>query len=251
MMLRCQGLFTVAVTAFAAAVGFNAPHGSTSHDPMYSSKARIDAKHISSDFLPDGDLNKDVWKHASWVEFDQAMSGQLAYPEEATRVAALWSGQYIYFAFSCKYDLLNIFENEDIAKERWELWNRDVAEVFLNPQPERFQHYYEFEVAPNNQWVDLEISTGEKPDHNAAWNSGFTHATRIDAGKHVWTAEMRIPLAAMNATNVKAGAEWRANLFRAAGPGDDAQRKFLAWSTIPEGKTFHVPGRFGVLRLRK
>jgi cellulose/xylan binding protein with CBM9 domain len=251
MMVRWRGLFTLAIAASAAAANFSATNRSANDQLMYSSNAKIDAKRISSDFLPDADLSKDVWKRANWVEFDHAISGKPSYPEAATRVASLWSGQYIYFAFSCKYDVLNIFDGEDIAKERWELWNRDVAEVFLNPQPARFLHYYEFEVAPNNQWVDLEITSGEKPAHNAAWNSDFTHATRIDAGRHVWTAEMRIPLAAMNAAGVKAGAEWRANFFRAAGPGDDTQRKFLAWSTIPEGKTFHVPRRFGILRLLK
>jgi hypothetical protein len=52
--------------------------------------------------------------------------------------------------------------------------------------------------------------------------------------------------------NVKApspGAQWRVNFFRAAGKGGDEQREFLAWSIIPEGKTFHVPTRFGILKL--
>ena len=54
-----------------------------------------------------------------------------------TRVAVVWSDRYIYFAFSGHYESLNVYEGEDIAKERWELWNRDVVEVFANPQPER------------------------------------------------------------------------------------------------------------------
>jgi hypothetical protein len=46
------------------------------------------------------------------------------------RISANW--------ISCRYHALNVSEGE-AAKERWELWNRDVAEVFLNPQPE-WQH---------------------------------------------------------------------------------------------------------------
>ena len=126
-----------------------------------------------------------------------------------------------------------------------------MAEVFLNPEPARVPHYYEFEVAPNNQWIDLEIDKTKNPFNNASWNSGFEHATRIDSENHVWTAEMRVPLLSMGVSGAHAGMEWRANFFRAAGKGGDAQRKFLAWSTIPEGKTFHVPTRFGVLRLVK
>ena len=216
---------------------------------VYASSMKLDARRARADFAPDGNLAKEGWKRAEWAEFDHRMTGNEPYPAAATRVASLWSDRYIYFAFSCKYDVLNVFVGEDPSKERWELWNRDVAEVFLNPQPERLLHYYEFEVAPNNQWVDLEITRGDKPNHDAGWNSGFEHATRVDRSKKVWTAEMRIPLEAMGVERVMAGTEWRANFFRAAGQGEDKERKFLAWSSIPEGTTFHVPTRFGVLRL--
>ncbi|PYU39712.1 MAG: hypothetical protein DMG53_24060 [Acidobacteria bacterium] len=118
-----------------------------------------------------------------------------------------------------------------------------------NPQPERVNHYYEFEIAPNNQWIDLEIDKTKEPFNDASWNSGFEHATRIDAQNHIWTAEMRIPISSMNISAIHPGAQWRANFFRAAGKGGDDHRKFLAWSIIPEGKTFHVPTRFGILRL--
>ena len=217
----------------------------------YTSRIRIDAKHTAVDFTPDAHLSKGPWKDADWVSFSHNMAGASNYPEQTTRVSSLWSDKYVYFAFSCRYDVLNVFEDEDIAKERWELWNRDVAEVFLNPQPERQLHYYEFEVAPNNQWIDLEITRGEKPNHDASWNSGFEHATQVDSKRHVWTAEMRIPLASMDILEAKPGTEWRANFFRASGKGSDKQRMFLAWSKIPEGATFHVPSRFGILRLVK
>ena len=55
-----------------------------------------------------------------------------------TQVASLWTPHYIYFAYWCRYQSLNIYAGEDPAKERWELWNRDVVEAFINPQPERF-----------------------------------------------------------------------------------------------------------------
>ena len=124
-----------------------------------------------------------------------------------------------------------------------------MVEVFLNPQPERVNHYYEFEVAPNNQWVDLEIDKTKEPFNDVHWNSGFAHATRIDAKNHVWTAELRIAISSMNVGAIHPGIQWRANFFRAAGKGGDDHRTFLAWSTIPEGKTFHVPARFGILKL--
>jgi alpha-galactosidase len=215
----------------------------------YSSAIQLLAKRSPVDFLPDGDLSKPPWKNAVSANFDHGVTGKSRYPEVSTRVASIWTETYVYFYFWCRYGALNVYEGEDPAAERWQLWDRDVVEVFLNPQPERVNHYYEFEVAPNNQWVDLEIDKTKKPFNDVSWNSGFEHATRIDAKNHTWTAEIRIAVSSMKVSAIHPGDKWRANFFRAAGKGDDDARKFLAWSTIPEGKTFHVPTRFGILQL--
>jgi cellulose/xylan binding protein with CBM9 domain len=220
-------------------------------EQAYSSSFQLESRYSSVELVPDGNLTKPSWKHAQWMEFDSDASGKFHYPEATTRVASVWTETHVYFAFSNRYDSLNIYEGEDPKVERWQLWDRDVVEVFLNPQPERVNHYFEFEVAPNNQWIDLEIDKTKEPFNDASWNSGFEHATHIDAQRHVWTAEMRIPLVPMNVKEIRPGAQWRVNLFRAAGKGADDHREFLAWSIIPEGKTFHVPTRFGILKLVK
>ena len=243
--------FCLFVSAFAIATlaGSFARQAAPTSGQAYSSSVVAETRLSSTDFAPDGDLTKPAWKPAKWLEFDNDASGKSHYPEVTTRVASLWTQTHIYFAFSGRYDSLNIYEGEDPKPERWQLWDRDVVEVFLNPQPERVNHYFEFEVAPNNQWIDLEIDKTKDPFNDASWNSGFEHATRIDAEHHVWTTEMRIPLAPMNVKDPRPGAQWRVNFFRAAGKGSDEQRKFLAWSAILEGKTFHVPARFGILKL--
>src|SRR5579863_817209 len=169
---------------------FHSQSGAPNSSP-YGSDARIDAKFAGENFLPDGYLDKPAWKRAEWVSFDHDMSGSRHFPDEQTRVAVLWSTNSIYIGFLCHYTVLNTYEGEDNSKERWELWNRDVAEVFINPQPERVNHYFEFEVAPNNQWIDLEIDKTKTPFNDAGWNSQFEHATRIDPKNHVWTCEMR------------------------------------------------------------
>jgi alpha-galactosidase len=215
----------------------------------YASQIQTRAKRATADFDVDADLKKEVWKNAQWVEFDHDASGRYHYPELVTRVASAWSDSYVYFAFSCRFDNLNVYEGEDISKERWELWNRDVAEVFVNPQPDRITHYYEFEVAPNNQWIDLEIEKTKNPFNDAAWNSEFSHASKVDSQKRIWATEMRIPLRSMNVAALRTGSQWRVNFFRAAGQGNDKHRKFLAWSVIPSGTTFHVPERFGILEI--
>lgn len=229
---------------------FQSKQGAPTQNP-YTTDVRIDAKLAGEDFSPDGNLDKPVWKRAEWVSFDRDMSGAQHYADEQTRVAVLWSAKSIYFGFLCHYTVLNTYEGEDNSKERWELWNRDVAEVFLNPQPERVNHYFEFEVAPNNQWIDLEIDKDKTPFNDAAWNSGFGHATRIDQARRVWTCEVRIPVESMKVSAVPPDSEWRLNFYRAAGLGDDTKRHFMSWSTIPSGNTFHVPTRFGLVRFVK
>ena len=246
---RIRSRLFVSAVAFVTLAASFARQAVSQGEQAYSSSVAAETKHFSSGFVPDGDLNKLSWRHAKWLEFDNDASGKSHYPEVTTRVASLWTETHIYFAFSSQYDLLNTYEGEDPRAERWQLWDRDVVEVFLNPQPERVNHYFEFEVAPNNQWVDLEIDKTKDPFNDASWNSGFEHATRIDAAHRVWTTEMRIPFAAMNVRDPRPGAQWRVNFFRASGKGGQEHRKFLAWSIIPEGKTFHVPARFGILKL--
>jgi hypothetical protein len=220
-------------------------------DNQYLNCTETIATYSASDFAVDGNLTKPAWKSATWIEFDHDPTGKTENPSVKTRVAAVWSDRYIYFAFSGKYEMLNTYEGEDASKERWELWNRDVVEVFVNPQPDRVSHYFEFEVAPNNQWIDLEIEKTKTPFNDAAWNSGFEHATKIDEKNHLWMTEMRIPLSALGVDTINSGDVWRVNFFRAAGHGGDEKRTFLAWSSIPQGGTFHVPSRFGRLRFTK
>lgn len=214
----------------------------------YSSSASTTSKRSRADFVPDGNIEKQVWRDAPRARFDHASSGRETYPDSAVEVASLWTPSFIYLAYKCVYRTLNIYEGEDPAQERWKLWERDVVEAFLNPDPARVNHYYEFEVAPNNQWIDLEIDLDKKPFNDPRWNSGFDHATRVDERRHIWTCEMRIPVKSMDVAELRAGAEWRGNFYRADGQGANAERRFLSWSTIPDRPNFHTPTRFGLIR---
>ncbi len=142
---------TIVISACGAAIFSSLPRSSPiagKSQPTYTSESHFSVKRSSIDVAPDGDLSKVFWKNADFVEFDQDAWGKSHYPEVSTRVKSLWTDSYIYFGFLGRYDSLNTYGDEDPAPERWQLWNRDVVEVFLNPQPERVQHYYEFEVAP-------------------------------------------------------------------------------------------------------
>ena len=208
----------------------------------YDNNLQMTSTFVSEDFVPDGNFDKKVWHEANWLKVDRDAFSSTTYPQSETQVASLWTATNVYFAFRCKYTTLNLFEGKDPHKDFWTLWDRDVVEVFLNPQPERLNHYFEFEVAPNNLWIDLEIDLDKKPFNDAGWNSEFEHATHIDVQNHIWTCEMRIPVRTLGGVRpIKANTEWRVNCFRADGPGDDAHRRFLSWSPVhSQNQSFHV-----------
>ena len=218
-----------------------------SQPQTYIGNSQFISKSTAQDFVPDGNLAKPVWRGATWVKVDHDAFKPATYPQSATEIASLWTPAYVYFAFRCTYTTLNVYESKDTSKDFWTLWDRDVVEVFLNPQPEHMKHYYEFEVAPNNLWIDLDIDLDKKPFNDPKWDSGFEHATHIDAKNHVWTCEMRIPVAGLKGTKpLAANAEWRLNFYRADGPGNDTQRRFLSWSLVHnDTHSFHAPWSFG------
>ena len=65
-----------------------------------------------------------------------------------------------------------------------------MAEVFL--QPDRFgeKYYKEFEVSPNGQWLDLDIT----PEGLRHITSGMRSRVRIDEDRSAWIAELAIPM---------------------------------------------------------
>jgi len=224
-----------------------------SQPQTYTSNSQFISNFTARDFVPDGNLDKRVWRGASWVKVDHDAFKPVTFPQSATEIASLWTPAYVYFAFRCKYTTLNLYDSKDTGKDFWTLWDRDVVEVFLNPQPGHMRHYYEFEVAPNNLWIDLDIDLDKNPFNDPKWDSGFEHATHIDAKNHVWACEMRIPVAGLKGTKpLEANTEWRLNFFRADGPGDDKHRRFLSWSLVHnDTDSFHAPWSFGLIRFVK
>lgn len=209
----------------------------------------ISSEFSEVDIVPDGNLGKKFWSSAKRVRFDEAAFSREKYPKIKTIVASRWTANYLYLAFWCHYQTLNTYQGEDPAVERMGLWEKDVVESFINPQPEHPSHYYEFEVAPTNQWIDLEIDLDRTPSGNPKWNSGFKHATRIDPARHVWTSEWRIPAQSMKVERIRPNAEWRLNFYRSDGP-DDARRN-LSWGAVPRKDVpalFHQPASFGTIR---
>jgi|ERR1041385_127921 alpha-galactosidase len=182
------------------------------------------------------------WQRAVPVCFHADWRGQNPQPTRETRVRVLWSPRTLYLRFGCRYQELFLFPDSDANGRRDHLWDRDVAEVFLQPDPSRERHYKEFEVAPNGMWLDLDIFPGGLSD----LKSGMTCSAFLDEASRQWTAEMAIPTRCL-AKNFDSKAVWRVNFFRIEGPKEP--RHYMAWQPTHAPKpNFHVPNAFGKLR---
>ncbi len=200
----------------------------------------------------DQNLNTDpasrLWREAPAVFFERGPNGE-AVARHRTEVQVRWTPQALYFLFTCPYESLYLKPSPDQVRETNKLWDYDVAEAFIGADFNQIWRYREFEVSPQNEWIDLDIDSRLlDADQQMLWNSGFAHAARIDAAKKVWYAAMSIPMQSISSKPVAKGTEFRLNFFRMQGPPPD--RKALCWR--PSGKeTFHVPEAFGRLRLEE
>lgn len=170
-------------------------------------------------------------------------------PKYRTEIRTRWTQHNLYFLFICPYEELNLKPNPDTSAETNELWNWDVAEAFIGADFKRIRRYKEFEISPQGEWIDLDIDL-DKPHHEDGWkwNSGFVVSARIDRDAHVWYGAMRIPYSAIDNRTASAGNILRINLFRSQGPA--SARHQIAWQA-PMNDSFHVPEKFGLLKLVK
>jgi hypothetical protein len=186
------------------------------------------------------------WKAASSVYVEADKHGQVI-PGYRTQIRSRWTKNNLYLLFECPYEELYLKPSPNVIEETNELWNWDVAELFIGSDFKNIRRYKEFEVSPRGEWVDLDIDL-DLPDHTVGWkwNSGFKVAGRIDAQKKIWYGAMRIPFSAIDQRPPSIGSTFRTNLFRSQGPPD--KRKSIAWQA-PMSETFHVPEKFGQLIL--
>lgn len=175
------------------------------------------------------------------VELRRATDG--SEPRLATNVALWWDADYLSALFRGEDDaVVATYLDHDQP-----LYEEDVVEIFLAPETPR--RYFEIEVNPLGTIFDAVI---DSPD-------GIRTTMRADLG---WTCDgalaaawrtpshfatiVRIPFAALGA-RPRAGAVWRANLFRIdrhPAHGDE----YSAWSpTMKSPADFHVAAAFGEL----
>lgn len=192
------------------------------------------------------DFDTDVWDRCESSTIAHYWSGQPAPPERHATAQVCWTTKCLIVRFVCEqHEPLVVAPDPVVHRKTLGLWDRDVCEIFLAPDPGNPARYFEFEAAPTGEWIDLGIlitPNGRKTDWDFA--SGISTAARIE--RHRVFIGMTIPWSE-SIPLPDVGTEWRANLYRCV--GSDPAERYLAWlPTYSVEPNFHVPEAFGRLR---
>lgn len=208
-------------------------------DVIVSARAEADAELTA-------DPNSRHWKDvAAIVAPNDAFGEETA--GHATEIRSRWTEDNLYFLFICPYQALHLKSHAVTSQETRELWEWDVAEVFIGADFEQINRYREFQVSPQDEYLDLDIDSNNlNADENMKWESGFAVKARIDSNKKIWYGEMKIPVSSIDSRPAKAGNEMRVNFFRLQGPG--SKRRQIVWRPTNH-PSHHVPEAFGRLVL--
>lgn len=196
------------------------------------------------------DFENEIWRKAEPAEINRYWSGERA-PENRNAVARLvWTDEDLLVRFDCRQgEPFEINQNPNLEQEAAELWERDVCEIFVAPDLNEPEKYFEFEIAPTGEWLDFAIrQLPEKRETDKTYHAGMKTAVRVE--ENSFTAVFSVEFECAFGRKPESGEIWRANLFRCVGTGET--RGFLAWQpTFTETPSFHVPTVFGSIEFTK
>ena len=210
-----------------------------------STVINVTIHHLSKEIAVD-DLGNVAWKSAAEIRVEKYWSGESAPEGRRVKARMLWSDSALYVRFEARVaEPLVVGEKPDLTMKTMGLWDRDVVEIFVAPDHKEPRKYFEFEVAPTGEWLDvaLDLTSGTRI-------SDWKYVSRMESfakvEKNRFLAVMKIPWSAFGRTP-KAGDVWLGNLLRCVGM--DPGRGYLAWrSTLTKEPAFHVPEKFGEFR---
>ncbi|MDQ1611990.1 MAG: hypothetical protein QOG00_1921 [Pyrinomonadaceae bacterium] len=193
------------------------------------------------------ELDHAEWARACPVRLKRYWSGEAAPFARQAEARLLWDERGLSARFVCEQrEPLVVSASPERGWKTMGLWDRDVCELFVAPRADDPSRYFEFEVAPTGEWLDLALRVGVfGRETDWGFYSGMESAACISADSV--TVTMRVPWDAFGISAApRAGERWRANLFRCVGAGET--RGYVAWQpTHAPEPNFHVPEKFGWL----
>ncbi len=211
------------------------------------SAAELTVTRAKRDFAPTANPKARHWKRAPVLRGAVNPMGEAAGPADAFDFKVQWTGDNLYFLFICPYDQLNLKPNPDAKNETNKLWEWDVTEIFVGADFDNINHYREYQVSPQAEWVDLDIDRKKPlPEGGWKWNSDMKVAARVDRSKKIWYGEMMIPIRSIMDRAPKPGDKMRLNVYRLTGVAP--KRTSTMW-TPTRDRSHHTPEAFGTMVL--
>ncbi len=188
-------------------------------------------------------LNRLSVERAVWITAD--WKGIPLPPGVATGVSCGYTDKELVVVFkSCVREFAPILKPPAEADVR-DLFKGDVVEIFIDPDPKTPNTYFELEVSPGGERLDLAVDLSKKSFDNA-YESNMKIMRTVNKDTNEWTALIKIPFDPKTLPAPKPGDKWRVNFFRTEGKGES--RLYMAWSpTGTEKPKFHVPEKFGTI----
>jgi hypothetical protein len=188
-----------------------------------------------------------LWDSIPEVSVENDWMGIRSLPQRFFRFQLCWSDRFFSIRFiTTRNDECVIGSNPRRDSKTLELWNRDVCEIFIAPNPSIPEEYFEFEIAPTGEWVDLQISV--RGSERFTDSDIKTHAF-YEAISHngIDLMMISIPWATLG-VKPSPGVVMRGNVYRCT--GSEPRRGYLAlWPTKSPVPNFHVPESFGEFRI--
>ena len=188
------------------------------------------------------DALNEVWANCTRISLLENLSGRP--PQWGTEVRLGWSGDVLHGLYLCQDP--DPWATKTARGDA--LWEEEVVEVFLDPFRDSLS-YFEIEINPLNTVTDLFIRrtwTGLKKDFR--WNcEGLVTACGTLA--YGWVAAFQIPFDSLGDCHPTRSPVWRVNFSRIDRPKGQVP-ELSAWSPTLI-KSFHLPGRFGLLRFEQ
>ena len=207
----------------------------------------IEAPHIAS-AISVADFDNGAWSRAPSTPINRYWSGEPAPHTRHAEARVLWSDEALHVRYTCRQtEPLIVNDTPQIQEKTIGLWNRDVCEIYIAPDPTAVERYYEFEAAPTGEWLDVAIQW--RPEgRESDWKFTSQMATAARVENDQLAISMRIPWGD-EIPQPQKGERWRVNLFRCV--GKDPDRGYLAWQpTKTPQPGFHIPQAFGWLVFR-
>jgi hypothetical protein len=204
----------------------------------------------TDEFEISGDGSARNWANAKWILLPQQKKPGVPYE---TRAKMMYSASGLYLLFFCEDRKITATMQSDFS----DLWNEDVIEVFLQPNPLE-PSYFEYELSPLNyelpiaifndkgnlnSWIPFHYDKERKTQHKTV-----VQQTQGRDGARVqsWTAEIFIPyllLAPVMKGKPVSGTRWRGNLNRI-----DYDEGEALWAWQRNSGDFHEYDKFGVFQ---